>query len=160
MKLYELSEQFAKLEVMAEAIDTQEDSQAFSQLWEEINMAFEEKADNTACVIRNLKAEAEAIKQEEERLKLRRQALDSSAERLKSYLETHMTMNGIEKIKGKLFTVSIQKNPPSTKVDQSLLGDQYLRVKREPDLVAINAALKLGPVEGAWQEQGQSLRIR
>lgn len=161
MKLYELTEQFRKLEEMACGIDCQEDSDALSALWAEIADGFEEKAERTAMVIKNLSAESEAIKAEEERLRLRRKAIESSADNLKGYLEAHMKATGINKVQGKLFTLSIQKNPPSLKLDEEKLADGWWRIKREPDSAKIKDAIKDGQdVTGAWLEQGESLRIR
>jgi hypothetical protein len=162
MKLYELTEEFNRLESMVEDIDSEQDSSAFTQLWDEINGKFEDKAESTACVIRNLEAQAKAIEEEEKRLRSRRKALEGGADRLKTHLESHMTINGIPKITGKLFTISIQKNPPALKVDQASLPDDWWIIKREPDNSRIKEALRTGAtvVQGAWLEQGQSLRIR
>lgn len=161
MKLYELTEEFTRLEMMADSIETAEDAEAFSQLWAEIAVDFEAKAESTACVIRNLEAEAKAIEEEEKRLRARRKALEGSSERLRDYLETHMTMNGLPKITGKLFTLAIQKNPPSLRLDTESLPDEWWIIKKEPDTSRVKDALKAGEaVPGAWLESGQSLRIR
>jgi hypothetical protein len=161
MKLYELTEEFSRLENMADGIDNEQDAQAFSELWAEIAGVFEDKAEKTACVIRNLEAEAKAIEEEEKRLRTRRKALEGSADRLRGYLEVHMTMNGLPKITGKLFTLAIQKNPPSLRLDTDSLPDEWWVVKKEPDTSRVKDALKAGQiVDGAWLEQGQSLRIR
>jgi hypothetical protein len=161
MKLYELTDEFARLEIMADGIDNEQDAEAFSQLWAEIAGAFEDKAERTACVIRNLEAEAKAIKEEEDRLRARRKSLETSSDRLRGYLETHMTLNGLPKITGKLFTLAIQKNPPSLRLDAESLPDAWWIVKREPDTSRVKDALKAGQeIQGAWLESGQSLRIK
>ena len=46
----------------------------------------DEKVENIACLIKNLKAEAEAIQNEERKLKSRRQACENHADWLKKYL--------------------------------------------------------------------------
>jgi hypothetical protein len=146
---------------MAESIENEEDAAAFSQLWSEINGKFEDKAENTACVIKNLEADAKAIEEEEKRLRARRKKLETSAESLKFYLEYHMKTTDVQKVTGKLFTLAIQKNPPSLKLDQTTLNDKWWVVKREPDNAKIKDALKSGEkIDGAWLEQGESLRIR
>ena len=161
MKLYELTDEFRRLEEMADSIESSEDADAFSKLWQEIEVAFEVKAEKTACVIRNLESEADAIKEEEKRLASRRKALESSSGKLRDYVETHMTMNGLPKIQGKLFTLAIQKNPASLKLNTEELPDSWWVIKREPDNARVKEALKAGEViHGAWLENGQSLRIK
>jgi len=161
MKLYELTGQFAQLEQMADSVESEADALAFSTLWGEISDLFEVKAERTACVIRNLEAEAEAIRAEEKRLAARRRALEGSVDRLKSYLKMNMETSGLDKIKSSLFTISIQNNPPSLKVDESLLPDDFWIVERKPDTAKVKDALKSGAtIDGAWLEQGRSLRIR
>ena len=161
MKLYELTEEFKALEAMAEGIDNADDADAFATLWDEINQAFETKAENTAKVIRNLDLQVEAFKLEESRLKARRQAMENNAQRLRDYLEDHMKANGIDKIKGQLFSLSIQKNPASLKTDEEVLGDWWCTFVRKPDNAKIKEALKNGrEVKGAWLEQSESLRIK
>jgi hypothetical protein len=161
MKLYEMTDQFRKLEEMAMQIDSAEDAEAFSALWAEIAGDFMIKAERTAMVIRNLEAECDAMWCEEDRLKARRKSMENNVVSLKGYLESHMKETGIDKVTGTLFTISIQKNPPALKLDEGKLPEAWWKVKREPDSAKIKEAIKSGEsIEGAWLEQGESLRIR
>ena len=108
-------------------------------------------------------AEAEAIKAEEQRLYQRRKALDSSAARLKEYMQHEMQHAGLEKTKDAQFTVALQNNPPSVRVlDDTMIPPTYW-IEQEPklDKRRILDDLKAGgAVDGVEIEQGKSLRIR
>lgn len=161
MKLYELTNEFLSLENMASDISDELDATAFSELWESINLQFEEKAEKTACVIKNLLADAEALKAEENRLNLRRKRIEKSAESLKEYLEFNMIASDNKKITGKLFTLAIQKNQPSVVIDdESKLPDSCFIVKREVSKTAVKEYLTTGNADGAHLEQSESLRIK
>lgn len=81
MTLYEINAQIFDL------IDPEtgelKDYEAFAQL----QMDREQKIENTALFIKNLEAEAKAIKAEEDALKVRREPLENKAKRLRKYLD-------------------------------------------------------------------------
>ena len=81
MTLYEINAQIFDL------IDPDsgelKDYEEFAQL----QMDREQKIENTALFIKNLEAEARAIKEEEAALKARREPLENKAKRLRKYLE-------------------------------------------------------------------------
>lgn len=81
MTLYEINAQIYEL------IDSEtgelKDYEAFAQL----QMDREQKIENVALFIKNLEAEAKAIKDEEASLKARREPLENKATRLRKYLE-------------------------------------------------------------------------
>lgn len=118
-------------------------SDAFENL-DALQLAFEEKAENTACYIKNLDAEAKAIREEEKALAARRRSLENRAERCKSYLQ--FCLNG-EKFSTPRCAVSFRHNK-SVVVDENRLfdiPDQYLRYKEpEVDKKAVSEALKAG----------------
>jgi hypothetical protein len=71
-------------------IDTEEDAEDIEQAWfdtlEGIEGEFECKAESVAQYIKELNAEAEAIKAEEKKLSARRKAKENAAIRMKDYL--------------------------------------------------------------------------
>ena len=84
MKLYELTNDYMDL---LYAIDNEEiPEEAITDTLEAITASIEEKADNIACMLKGLEAEAQAIKAEEDRLKERRQAKERAYEKIKAYL--------------------------------------------------------------------------
>ena len=97
-------------------------------LLEEAEGTFREKAERVALFIRELLANAEAVKAEEARLCARRKHYEKSAEGLKAYLLFQMQAAEIPKIEGKLITLRVQKSPPSVKV---LIEQEKLAEMRE-----------------------------
>ena len=85
MKIYEIPGALRELLDRLDADpDTGEvDGEALAA-YAEYTTAAAEKLEGTACYCRELKAEAEAIKAEEERLAKRRKALENKSERLKA----------------------------------------------------------------------------
>lgn len=96
MKLYELTEQYNNL---MEAIENGEiPEEAISDTLESITGELEDKLESIACVIKNLKAEAEMLRNEEKALAERRQAKERSIESIKDYLENQMIKAHITKL--------------------------------------------------------------
>lgn len=127
----------------------------------EYNAAAAEKLEGTACYCRELLAESEAIKAEEERLAKRRKALENKSERLKNYLMPALEAMG-GKVKGIMASVRIGKSQAVTVFDIDALPDAFKHVKTtiDPDKVALKKALKSGEViPGAALEDRQSVVI-
>lgn len=88
MRLYELTKDYMDL---LYAIDNEEiPEEAITDTLESITANIEEKADNIACMLKGLEAEAQAIKAEEDRLKARRQAKERVYEKIKAYLSAEL----------------------------------------------------------------------
>jgi hypothetical protein len=131
-----------------------------------IGDAFDQKAESIAMLMRELDAEAEAVKAEEARLSRRRKALESHAARLKDYLRACFVSAGRDKLKTGLFSFSIGKPRASVQVvDLEAIPEDLLRVvpeTREPDKIAIKKALDSGrEVPGVCLVEGSaSLTVR
>lgn len=111
--------------------------------WDALNMAFEEKVENTACYIKNLKSDVEALRNEEKALAKRRQ----SAEKTIAYLEQLLADNmGGQKFSTAKCVVSFRPSESVEVVDLAHIPAEFLRVKTsyEPDKVAIKAKIKSG----------------
>jgi hypothetical protein len=93
MKLYEISAMYKSFIDMIENEEVPQD--AIEDTLECITAEIEDKADNIACLIKNLTAEAEAIKLEEQNLAKRRKSKESRIEWLKSYLTNNLIANGL-----------------------------------------------------------------
>lgn len=158
MKLYELSQNYQMVLDMIE-----DGNEEYLDTLESLGEAIEEKAENTAKLIKSLDAQTEVIKAEEKRLADRRRALENKAKRMKEYLQENLEAAGIKKVKGQLLTVAIQKNPPSLNVvDESLIDQSYF-IEQKPalDKKALLQAIKDGAeVEGVEIKQTESVRIR
>ena len=96
MKLYELATDFLSF---VEAVDNDEiPEEAIADTLESIELAIEDKADNMACLLKNLDAEITAFKTEENRLAERRKAKEKTYDRIKEYLAENLQRVGIDKM--------------------------------------------------------------
>jgi len=106
---------------------------------------FDNKAINISSFIKNLDAEATAIREAEKEMANRRQRIEKNAENIRKYLLENMEKCEISEIKCPYFKLKIKKCPPSIKIiDESKLRNMYLRIKKEPDKTKIKEALQAG----------------
>ena len=164
MTLYELTSEYMQLLEIAEDPDT--DVQVLLDTMEGVSGEIEEKADGYAKVMKELEAEELKIKNEVDRLNVRRLAISNNIRAMKLRLQESMKLTGKTKFKTDLFSFGIQKNPPSVVIDEQYLENipkEYLKYKDpEIDKAKIKEDLKAGKdLTGiAHLEQGESLRIR
>ena len=161
MKLYELTENYRNLQ---DLLDNPEiDQSIITVALDEVGGNIEEKSENIAKLIKSFEVDINGFKDEEKRLAAKRKSLEIRVKSLKEYIESAMKVTGKKKIKGQLFTFSIQKNPPSVKItDNTLIPKEYY-IQQEPllDKKTVLAELKNGViVPGAELLQTESLRIR
>lgn len=156
--LYQLTNDYNQLLTL---LDSEEyDEQAIIDTLESVDVAIEDKAQNIAGLIQSLNTDA--IDAEIKRLQDRKKAIENKKAWLKKYLQTQMEVLGKDKIKGELFTLAIQNNPPAVNIiDSNLIPAKYQIVKYDTDRAAIKKDLQSGAkVPGAELTQGRSLRIR
>lgn len=171
MKLYELTSDFAELFDEFESMEDDDMKQAWFDTLDGIEQEFEVKAENIAVFIKELNAEIEALKQEEERLRARRKAKETKTESLKDYLKSCMICIGRLKIDTVKARISIRNNPEAAQFDnekgfvrmcmENDLED-FLRYK-EPEInkTAVKEALKAGEkIPGAELGRTQSIIIK
>lgn len=127
------------------------------------------KAQNVGFVIRNLQAVAANIKEAEEQMKARRQAIEKRAANLVEFLKTGMEIARVTKLETPHFALTVKKNPPAVEVwDEKQIPVEFMRVpppppppEAVPDKAAIKEALKAGKdVPGALLAQGTRLEIK
>jgi hypothetical protein len=118
------------------------------------------KALNVACFIKNLRAQAEALKQEKLRLQRRQQAAERTVERLNAYLQQFVEPG--TRIQDSRAAIGWRKSEAVVcSADPASLPSEYQRVKVEADLSAIRSALKAGEeIAGAALENRNSIQIR
>lgn len=158
MNLYDLVGNYKKVYEM------DLDDETWQDTLESIDSAIEQKADGVMYVIRNLEVDVIGLKDEEKRLKSKREVAERKIKRLKQYLQENMEAVGKTKFKTQLFSYNIQNNPASLKLtDEKLIPEKYYTVEtsRKYDNKAIKDDLKAGKViNGAELKTSQSLRIR
>ena len=170
MTLYDIDAQIAALDGAAEddmLIDEETgELVSVAQALDALRMEREAKLENVACWVKNLSAEADAIREEENRLVKRRKAAETKAANLKTWMLAAMTHEDgtTDKLKTGRVMVSLKKNPPSTVVDdEALLPWKYKTVKEivAQDKAAIKSAILAGEeVPGAHLEYGRSVIIK
>ena len=159
MNLYELTDSYLKvLELIENGEEGLEDT------LESINDTIELKADGYARIIRNLEANAVALKVEIDRLTNRRRSIENSIDRLKENLKDAMIATGKEKIKTDLFNVTVANNPVAVNViDENMIPEEYFNIEviRKLDKISLRDAIKNGEeIQGAELTQGKGLRIK
>ena len=96
MKLYEIANDYLAL---MQAIDNDElPEEAISDTLEAIKGEVEDKADNIACLLKNIEADITAFITEEKRLAERRKTKERAYERLKQYLSNTLQSLSIDKV--------------------------------------------------------------
>ena len=124
-----------------------------------LEMAYDEKIENIALWIKDLKAEAAAVKAEKDNLYKRQQACENKAESLKKFLA--MVLNGA-KFKTARVSISYLKSESVEIEDISKIDDDYLKFA-EPtaDKKKIKKALKEGvKLKGAKLVENQNIQIK
>lgn len=157
--LYELTNQYQQLLELESEID----EQTFIDTLQSIDEAIEDKAENLSKVIKEIESTVSVITNEISRLQSKKQTLNNRMANLKTYLQGEMEKVNKTKVKGALFTVNIQNNPPSLKVDSADKIPKSFYIEQEPtlDKKALKEAVKNGEViEGVALVQTQSVRIR
>lgn len=158
MKLYEISQQFAELQKLAE--DDESMIEAVSDTMELITADFEEKAQAVVLVAKNMDANITAIDAELKRLTDKKKAIINRTDWLRNYLRNNMESTGISVIECPLFKITLSKPTKQVSVDdESALPDDYVNVKTvvSPDKRKILADLKAGiEIKGASLVDGTS----
>jgi hypothetical protein len=166
--LYELDSKIAELldtgfEMSCIDAETGEiDETQLAVYLEQLQLDRKTKIDNIAVYVKNLEAEAVAIKAEEKRLKERREAKERKAERLKNYIKTSMVLQGETKFESARVSMAL-RNSKAVVVDESKLESVYFinKLVQSVDKKAIKAALEAGIlVEGAMLEERKNLQIK
>ncbi len=141
--LYEITGEYLTLLEWLEDEENIEDS-AIMDTIKAIDEDLEDKADNYAKIIKELKAEAKKFEAEKKRLEDRQKAMENRAKLLNKHLYDSMKLTGKTKFKTGLFSFGIQKNGglQPIEIDAKNVPDEYMF--KEPDNAKIRQALKEG----------------
>ena len=163
MKLYELSEQYqtAFNELSSLVEDGSLPVEAMTDTLEALGGELREKAKNVGAWIKNLEADVKALKEAESALAVRRKSIESRVGWAYEYLQSNMENNGITEIDCSLYSLKIQKNPPSVHIFGEV-PKEYLTVKvvESPDKKAIKELIQNGGCDFAEIQQGTRLVIK
>lgn len=158
MNLYQLTGSYLQVLEMADQFD----EEVLNDTLHSINESIEQKAENTAKLIKSIEAEAAAIDAEVKRLNELKKVKQNKAKNIKEYLQSEMLKLEKRKIQTPLFNIRIQKNPPSLSVmdeaniPKRFYEEQAPKLKRRELLNALKDGEEL---EGVEIKQTEGLRI-
>lgn len=147
LTLFEIAGQFR--EMAERLVDLDIDEQTLVDTLEGESGALVEKGQNVAFVVRNLEANASAIKEAEAAMSARRKALENRAIRLRKYLLDGMRLANIQRIDSPYFAIKIAKNPPSVDVyEPGLVPTDYMTSPPPPPPQLDKALVKKAIADG------------
>ena len=127
--------------------------------FEELSMTRDAKVENICLWIKNLKAQAEALKAEKESFAQRQKVAETKMESLKRYISNYLEGTAFESAKVK---VSFRKSEAVEILEGAVIPDEYLRFK-EPEVnkAELKAALKSGVhIAGVSIVENQNIQIK
>lgn len=160
IELYEINKQLQ--EAYESAVDPETGEILSDEALDRIStleMARDEKIESVGLWIKNLAAEAAAIKAEKLELAKRQASAEKRAENLKKYLSEVLAG---EKFKTARLSISWRKSEAVKVADDCFLPDEYLTFKEPaPNLTALKAALKAGEtIPGASIVSSNNIQIK
>lgn len=168
MRLYDIAQEYKN--VLCLLGNEEIDQQAVLDTLESIEGEFEEKADNTACIIKDLLSDAEALKKEAVALSARAKQKQNSADYLINCLFSQMEELGKYQIETSRNLLKVKNTPPEVKIQNesdfivwaTMEHEEFLRQKTpEIDKIALKEALKSGQeIPGVSLESGRKLTIK
>lgn len=166
MKLYELSNEY---QTLMNLVDEDIPADVISDTLEAISAEIEVKADNIACMLKNLDADISAIKAEEERLAERRRKKQASYEWFKQYLSTELRKAEVSEIETARNRISFRKSESVDITDEGAFIE-WAEENRDDLLTfsppkinknAVKAAIKDGAnIAGAQMVEKQNIQIK
>lgn len=162
MNLWEIAEEIERTFAQAVDPETGEINEEYMAQLDALEMDRDRKIENVACFIKNLRADAAAIKAEKDALQKRQKAAESKAESLTRYLSNFL--NG-EKYASPRAAITwrrstrVEFDPGKSALD---IDTHYLRLK-DPELDKTKAAadLKAGiEIPGLHLEDTLSMTIK
>ena len=167
MTLYELTSAYRNLVEAIEAGEIPEE--AIDDTLEAVGGEFDQKCDNIACAIKELLAEAEMIKAEEDRLAERRKRKIASAERLSDYLSRSMLAAEKPKLETARNNITHRRSFAIRITDEEEFVSWAMEhapeavkttVKRAPVLSVVKELLKTTNIPAAVLEERQNIQIK
>ena len=162
--LYELVGEFRFVEQIYNSAESEDEMLEAERHLIEAEVDLSEKAENIARLIKNFEAERDAFKKESSRLAAKAKSFDNKVTNLKRYLKDNLEVAGVDKVKGQLFTVSLQNNAMS--LDVSSTEHIPMEFKRTPEPVVNKRELlkhiqQTGEIfDGVEVKRTRSIRIR
>lgn len=164
MNIYELTNELRTFnEMTAEMTPEELTDQVYKDTFEGLSGAYDDKAECWCKYIKNVDAEAKAVKEEAQRLMARAKALENHRDRMKNTLYQSMKQVGKTEAGG-LLKAKIQKNGGLLPVivDDVEIPEEFQKVTIEANKEKIRDALEQGKELSfaRYGERGESIRIK
>ena len=153
MTLFEIDEK------IMDCVDLETGEIVNEEMLDALNMERGAKVENICLWIKNLKAEAEALKAEKDAFAQRQKTAENKLNSLKRYISAYLEGTPFKTAR---VAVSFRKTESVEIADGTVLPDEYLRFKQpEPDKAALKAALKNGAaIDGVSLVTDKSITIK
>lgn len=127
--------------------------------FEELHLTRDAKVENICLWIKNLKAEAEALKAEKDSFAQRQKVAENKMESLKRYISGYLEGTPFESAKVK---VSFRKSESLEISDIANIPDEYLKFKApDVDKVELKKAVKAGLcIDGVQLVENKNIQIK
>lgn len=144
MKLYELTDEYLRF---ADDYDNGLiPDEAVLDTLDSIAGEIDEKVESIACLVKNLRAEAEAIKAEEANLKARRESKERQTERIKFYLQKCLLDAGLKKVETPKAKVSF-RHSKSVEIEDESAFIRWAKATNRGDVVTTRIEVKPNKTE-------------
>lgn len=138
------------------------------EVWDEsdldaLDMALDDKLEATACYVKNLTAEADALKAEAATLSERAKAKSAKAERMRDYINRSMERAGKAKLETSKCALTTRKTERVEVLDVDMVPDilKHEKVTWTPDKLEIKKRIKAGDIiPGCALVSSRSLTIK
>lgn len=159
MKIYEINEELRRL-----LETTNEDGliepEAFDRIIE-LQATRGDKMEWLGLHVKELRAEAQAVKAEADALYKRATSASKRADGIENYLTFLMTDGELDKFQTNRLTLSFRSSKAVEVTSEALIPKEYFRIKREPDKVALSADLKAGKeIPGAALVERRRIQVK
>lgn len=149
------------LEVNQETGEIIDNSEQINELFNGLEMSFEDKLDNTQRYILTLQGEQEILDKEIKRLQAKKTALKNKESRLKGLILSTLQFVDKAKFKTPLYSFFTRKTKAVSVTDADSLARKYLKIKYEADKTKIKEDISNGvAVEGAAIVENISLGVK
>ena len=153
MKLYEIDQQIEN------CVDTETGEIIDAEKLEALKMEKAEKIENIGLWIKNLNAEAEALKKERDAFAAREKAAENKAKSLKAFLSEYLAG---QKFKSEKVVVSFRGSVAvNIENEEEIPENFHIKQPDKIDKMALKQALKAGAIiAGASLQENQNIQIR
>lgn len=160
MNIYEITEELRAIYEEIEMADGELTDEVAAKL-EIAQGQLQDKAESYCALIRNVSAEAEALKDEADRLTKRRRSLENLQTRLKEALRCAMIVSDTAKMDAGIFKLSLRKSEAVDITDEAAVPDMFCEFKRTVSKSAIKDFIKGGgEVKGAQIIENINLMLK